>query len=136
MLQWVAGEEEVIWSCLGKMSSASTGPAQTVANCHIVCLMLFFFKKNKDLLFLKRTGNQPDKCEFKAYLGGKIFFAIWLLVVYMKRGTGFHNQNRCRSHPRVGPGGPYGSGLVYQLIGCGDILGGPGRRTRVGWAGV
>lgn len=34
---------EVIWSRLGKMSSASTGRAHTVTDCHIVCLMLFLF---------------------------------------------------------------------------------------------
>ena len=39
----MAGAEEVIWSHLGKTSSESTGGAQTVADCHIVCLMLFFF---------------------------------------------------------------------------------------------
>ena len=66
----MAGAEEVIWSHLGKTSSESTGGAQTVADCHIVCLMLFFFFffKHKELLFLKRTGNQPEKCEFKACL--------------------------------------------------------------------
>lgn len=61
------GKEKVIWSRLGKMSSAST-VAQTVADCHIVCLKLSLFYKIKDPLFLKRTGNQPEKCEFKAGL--------------------------------------------------------------------
>ena len=36
-------ELEGIWSCLGVMSSVLLSWAQTVADCHIVCLMLFFF---------------------------------------------------------------------------------------------
>lgn len=64
----MAEEEVVIWSQRGLTASASAGCVQTVADGHIVCLMLFLFYKYKDSLSLNRTGGHPEKCEFKLCL--------------------------------------------------------------------
>ena len=48
--------------------------------------VFFFFFKHKELLFLKRTGNQPEKCAFKACLeGGDTFCNLAVFSAYEQR---------------------------------------------------
>lgn len=68
--------------------------------------------KNKDLLFLKRTGNQPEKCEFRAWLKGER--QIFCSLVTWGKGTLISAD----------------AGLLLDQgdPSCGDVRGG-----RVGW---
>ena len=46
----------------------------------------FFLFKHKELLFLKRTGSQPEKCEFKACLEeGDTFCNLAVFSAYEQR---------------------------------------------------